>query len=209
MQTQQIRRMIREAVAIEKDNGILTNALQVFAMSRGIQPSSEQLENTRKFIEEYVEHAPALLDAIDSAARQAGIIDQVKSILEAAEGYFFAPVDIIPDHLGLVGLMDDAYLIHCLIQALSNSYRDRSGNTLLQLDMTQANQFIRSLIGEPQASMLDAGVANVLNAPAIQQSLQSLLSSDSGFNMADTDPMWGNASMDEIVTARLGAMGVV
>lgn len=209
MQTHRIRGMIKEAVASEKYSNNLTKALQAFAVSRGIQPSPQEITNTCKFIQEYIEHAPAMLDEIYSAARQTGIIDQIKSILEAAEGYFLAPIDVIPDHLGLVGLMDDAYLTHCLIQALSNSYQDESGNSLLPLNMTQANLFIRNLIGEPHASILDAGVANVLNGATIQQSLQTLLSSGSGFNMAGPDPTWGYASLDEIVNTRLGALGVI
>ena len=209
MKTQQIRNMINEAVSAEKQSGNLKSAIQTVANLRGVQLTHEQIVNTHDFIKEYIEHVPALLEDLDSAARQAGIIVQINPILEAVEGYFFTPVDIIPDHLGLLGLMDDAYLTHCLIQVLSDSYRDQSGNSFLPLDMSQINQIIRGLIGEPQASTLDTFVINVLNTVVIQQSLHSIVTSGVGFNMAGNDPIWGDASIDQIVTTRLGAMGVV
>lgn len=209
MQTQTIRRMIKEAIAIDKQTGTLEEAVYGLAVLRGIQLSPEQISNVHIFIQEYIEHAPALLDQIASAARKVGIIDQVMPILKAAEQYFLAPVDIIPDSLGLLGLVDDAYLTHSLMQALSNSYREQTGNTLLPMDLTRINQFIRGLIDEPLSSMLDVRVANVLDSSDIQQSFLSLLGSGSGFNITGPDPMWGHATMDEIVDARLGALGVV
>jgi hypothetical protein len=68
--------------------------------------------------------------------------------------YFVTPDDIIPDELGLLGLIDDAYLTHCLIQSVSDQYQAQTGFVLMPSDMTKASQIIRSLIGEPQASLL-------------------------------------------------------
>jgi uncharacterized membrane protein YkvA (DUF1232 family) len=204
--------MIEEAVVVENNTGNLAGAIRQTAVLRGIQLSPSQVTDLVKFVREYVEHAPALLDQISATTKKAGIFNQVKPILEAAEEYFFAPIDVIPDYLGLLGLIDDAYLTHSLVQAISNIYQTNSGGTLLPLDLTQVNQFIRNLIGEPQASMLDAGVATVLNGAAFQQSLNPFLQLSPGtmFDMAgDPDPIWGNASIDEIVDTRLGAMGVV
>jgi uncharacterized membrane protein YkvA (DUF1232 family) len=201
--------MIKQAVAVERNTSNLADAIYGLAMLRGVHLSSKQNAAVCKFIQEYVEHAPALLEKISSAAKKAGIYKQVRPILEAAEEYFFAPVDIIPDQFGLLGLVDDAYLTHSLIQALSDSYRDETGNTLLPVDLTNVNQFIRGLIGEPQGSMLDVGVANTLNSPLIQESLLGLLDYGAGFDMTGPDPIWGNATMDEIVDARLGGMGYV
>lgn len=212
MQTNKIRKMIEEAVVVENTSGNLAGALNQTAALRGVRLNPSQIAEMVKFIREYVEHAPALLDQISAAAKKAGILGQVQPLLQAAEAYFFAPMDIIPDHLGLLGLVDDAYLTHSLVQAISNRYQANSGCTLLPSDLTAVNQCIRNLIGEPQASMLDAGVANVLNGAAFQQSLRPFLqpSSVSMFNMAGApDPIWGNASVEEIANVRLGAMGVI
>ena len=212
MQTNKIRKMIEKGVIVENNTGNLAGAINQAAVWRGIQLNPTQVTDMVNFVREYVEHAPALLDQIFTAAKKAGILNQVKPILEAAEEYFFAPIDVIPDHLGLLGLVDDAYLTHSLVQAISNMYQANSGSTLLPLDLTEVNQFIRNLIGEPQASMLDAGVANVLNGTAFQQSLNQFLQLSPGtmINMAGgPDPIWGNASVEEIANVRLGAMGVI
>lgn len=209
MQTNIIRKMIKEAIVLEKNARNLSNSLVRVANMRGIQLNSKQLSEVCKFIQEYIEHAPNLLDAISAAAEKEGIIHQVIPILNAVEQYFLAPLDIIPDNLGLLGLVDDAYLAHSLIQALSDSYRNETGRTLLPLDLTETNQFIRNLIGEPQASMLDVAVEGALTGPVIQDSFQSFLATGSMFDMTGPDPIWGNASIDEIVNAQMGALGIV
>jgi len=210
MQTQTIRRMITDAVNHEANTGTLSGLVAQFAQSQGLQPSAADIAGVVKLIQEYVEHAPAFLEAAATAAEQAGITGQVMPILEVAEQYFLSPVDVIPDHLGLVGLMDDAYLVHCLIQGISELYQQQTGNPLLPIDTTALNRFMRGLIGEPGASVLDTAVAGTLGMPNIQQALQQLVTNyGPTMSMEGPDPIWGNASIDEIVDARLGAMGVV
>lgn len=209
MNTNKIRGMIKEAVAIEKSNRYLFDATDMLARQRGINVTPQQINEVVLTVQEYINHIPALIDETIKEAKKSGIYNQIQHVLKAVEDYFLAPVDVIPDHLGLLGLLDDAYLGHSLMQSLSDSYKMQTGKALLSADMKGMNTFMRGLIGEPHASMLDAGVANVLNGPTIQQSMTALLNAGSNFNMSGPDPVWGNASMDEIVNARLGAMGVV
>jgi len=209
MNTNKIRRMIKEAIATEKSSGILSDAVDTFVRMNGRSLTAKQRKQVVKMVEDYVVHVPAVIEAITTAAKKYGIYNQIQPMLKAAEDYFFAPIDIIPDHLGLLGLLDDAYLAHSLVQSLSDSYKNQTGKTLIPVDISGVNASMRNLIGEPHASMLDAAVANVLGGPSIQQSLLSLLNAGGGFNMAGPDPIWGNASMDEIVNTRLGAMGMV
>ncbi len=76
------------------------------------------------------------------------------------------------------------------------------------MDLTQANNFVRNLIGEPQASALDAVIVSAFNRPVVNQFIDfSPLMAPYFVN--EPDPIWGNASMDEIVNARLGSMGYV
>jgi len=209
MNTQTIRNIIREAVAIEKASGNLATIIAQTAMLRGVQLSQKQLQDTVIFIQQYIEHVPALLDQLYSEVKKRSLANQVKPILDAAEQYFLAPVDLIPDQYGLLGLVDDAYLANTLIQEISNRYQDKKGNPIFPLDITKANMFIRGLFDVPTGMMLDAAVANVLNGPTIQQSLQNLFNHASVFEMSQPDPIWGNASISEVVDAQLGAWGVV
>ena len=61
-----------------------------------------------EFVTEYIEHAPALMMVIEEAATRNGVQDDVQPVLSAAEEYFLAPNDIIPDHYGLIGGEPDA-----------------------------------------------------------------------------------------------------
>ena len=210
MQTQTIRRMITDAVNHEASTGTLSGLVTQFAQAKGLQPSAADIVGVVKLIQEYVEHAPAFLEAAATAAEQAGITGQVMPLLEVAEQYFLSPLDIIPDHMGLAGLMDDAYLVHMLIQGISQQYQQQTGNPLLEIDTTAANAAIRVLIGEPHASALDAAIGSTLGMPNIQAAIQQLTANfGPTLDLAGGDPIWGNASIDEIVDARLGAMGVI
>jgi uncharacterized membrane protein YkvA (DUF1232 family) len=208
MHTKQIRKLIVEAIAIEEKTHNLRNALDTVASMRGCRLTEQQRKEAIQFIQEYVEHAPALLDHIAEAARKAGIYQQISDILDAAEQYFLQSFDLMPDSLGLLGLMDDAYVAHKIIQDLSDRYQQQSGFTLVPSDMTNTNFVMRTLIGEPQASMLDNAIAVTLGQPLLQQALQAAINNGAFMNLQGPDPIWGNASIDEIVNTRMGVLGI-
>lgn len=209
MDTRAIRRAIEQAVQHEERSGALAGILNQVARAHGKRPSGEEMRATLHFIRTYVEHVPALLEHLAAAAAQADLEGEAEPVLAAIEQYFLQSFDIIPDHAGLVGLMDDAYLSHCLMQGLSDRYQQNSDGALLPLNMTAANQAIRLLIGEPHASLLDASVMSVLQAPYLQNALQKLMMLGMQMPANVPDPIWGNASVDEIVNARMGALGIV
>lgn len=101
MQTNKIRHMIKKAKKIERQTGNLRSALEGLAQIRGVYLNSEQIDGVVQFIQQYVDHAPALMDQIASAAKEEGIYHQIEHILDAAGQYFLAPEDLIPDHLGI------------------------------------------------------------------------------------------------------------
>ena len=94
------------------------------------------------FVTQYIEHAPALMIVIDEAATRNGAQTDVLPILEATENYFLVSDDIIPDHYGLVGLLDDAYLAHSLMEAISDRYMRQSGKSLVPIEAHALNTFI-------------------------------------------------------------------
>jgi uncharacterized membrane protein YkvA (DUF1232 family) len=207
MRTQIIRSKISDTVANEKRTGKLAALIREFARAQGKNLKTAEINDAVAFIQEYVEHVPALLEATALAAQQAGIDGQVMPVLEVVEEYFLNPHDLIPDHLGLGGLMDDAYFALSLIQSISDSYQQMTGSPLIPIDLRPANSSIRVIIGEPLASQLDMGIAAALQVTTIQQGLEQLMAF--GGTMPVEDPIWGRASIDDIVNTRLGAMGVV
>ena len=208
MDIKQIRQMITSAFSHENNTGFAANAVRNFAQLMGRRVSDADVQGTVDFIKEYIQHVPALLEEVEKAARKAGIRNQVLPILQAAEQYFLQPLDAIPDNLGLLGLMDDAYLAHCLFQSVSDRHRQNTGQALLGTDMTAANRVIRVLIGEPIATTLDMSVMSVLQGPTIQQAIQQLMNFAAQSPINVPDPIYGNASIDDIVKVRLGAIGI-
>lgn len=210
MHTQEIRQQVSAAVVHEQQTGTLAALLLQGARMRGAQPTPGAIGGGVSFIKEYIEHAPALLEALAAAGGKAGIGKVVSPIVDAAEQYFLAPFDFMPDQWGLVGLMDDAYLAHSLVQAVSERYRRQTGTPLLppSMDLTKANQVIRSLIGEPLASQIDAAMVGILAMPYLNQALVQMPVLQVPFQM-QTDPVWGNMSINEIVDHRMGMLGVL
>lgn len=209
MKTQTIRTMINKALNEEQRTNNLHNLLRNFLNLQGSQYTEDQYNETYNFIVEYIKHVPEVLDLIANETKKVGMFNQIEHILKAAEEYFISPVDVIPDHMGLIGLLDDAYLAHSLLQSISNTYHSQTGHSLMPFDMTQFNSIIRIFLGAEAVQMLDAGVASVLNMPNMQDYINNLFVAFSGFTMNQPDPIWGNASIEEITNTRLGAMGVI
>jgi uncharacterized membrane protein YkvA (DUF1232 family) len=137
MQTRRIRALIEEGRTIERQTGILGQAVINLANANGRSVTELEVQKVTNFVSEYIEHAPALMKRIEEAAASSGAQHDVQPILDATENYFLAPDDVIPDHLGLVGLVDDAYLTHSLMQAISDRYKAQSGKSLLPFRSAQ------------------------------------------------------------------------
>ncbi len=172
-----LRRLTRQ-VADALDHETATHALStyirsVFCEQCGSDPHcadaiESRTELTLAFIRQYVQASPMLLSAVLAAAAQADVEGDLNPVLIAAEDYFLQSVDFIPDHLGLVGMVDDAYLTQSLLQAISDSHRARTGAALLPFDLAPANILMRRLIGEPTATALDAAVREAIGLPDVQ-----------------------------------------
>jgi len=162
MQIERIRAQIVEAKTIERQSGVLYQAIVNLARQNGASVGALQVGKVIDVVTEYIESAPALMLIVEKAAKENGGQPFIQPLLDAIEEFFLAPDDIIPDHLGLAGLLDDAYLAHTLLEAISDKYKSHSGKSLLPKDAYEANTFIRRLIGEPFVSMLDEHVSRVL-----------------------------------------------
>lgn len=211
MDLNMIKKKIAKAMKHENQHHTVANAIIALAAQNGRQLTQPQVDEVLTFIKEYVEHVPYFLSEGRKKAKEHGI-HEMESVLSAASSYWALEYDVIPDHLGLLGIMDDAYCSLCMLQGLSDQSLQQKGAALLPFDLKPANQGMRMLIGEPATSQLDMIVVEKLGVPnlvsAIAQVAASAMAMGPMFG-SGSDPVWGNATMDEIVDARLGAMGVV
>jgi uncharacterized membrane protein YkvA (DUF1232 family) len=171
MQTQVIQTMIWVASAHEERTGSLAALL---AETAGGDADPEAVGHVVDFLREYVQFVPSLLLETAKAADAAGVADTVFPLLEAAESYFFAPDDVIPDRDGLQGLVDDAYLAQSLVQAISDGHRAATGQPLIPVDLGPANAVVRLLVGEARGRELDAILAATLEMPPVKNAMAGL-----------------------------------
>lgn len=207
MQIDRIRAQIEEGKRLEQRAGVLRRAIVNLARINGVSTTELEVEKVIGFVTEYIEHAPALMIIIEELAAKHGAQPDVQPILAATEGYFFAADDIIPDHYGLVGLLDDAYLTHRLMEAISDRYKSQTGKSLLPIEAHEINTFIRRLIGEPFVSLLDKHVSTTLDSLSGDQKMNQILVVLAQMNLSSVpDPMWGNAHLTDITGAGIVAI---
>lgn len=200
MQIEQIQAQIEEGKLIEQQSGVLRRAVVNLAKLNGVRVTEPGMKKIIDFVTEYIEHAPALMMIIEETAALSGAQSDIQPILDVTEDYFLAPNDIIPDHYGLVGLLDDAYLTHMLMEAISDRHKSQTGKSLLPIDTHETNTFIRRLIGEPFVSILDEHVATTLDGLSEQQNIKQIVVALAQMNLSSvSEPIWGNARVTEII----------
>lgn len=197
MNTKKIRKMIAEASQVETQAGNMKKQFTEYARLNNVQVNKQWIANLVKLVKAYIEHVPNLLDEAERVSKQAGWWNSISPILEAAQRYFFDPNDLIPDRLGLLGLADDAYIAHSFLQTISERYKARTGKSLLSEDLRNPNAFMRNLLGEPAASILDNYVRNIVDGPSMQEVLQQLFALAGSTNMMVPDTSFGGLSTSE------------
>lgn len=206
--TLEVHDLVTRAIEVEGREGHLARLVADRARVGGRELAPREQDEVVDFLREYVEHAPALLDQMRLVAVQEGLTDKVEPLVEAAGAYFLAPLDVIPDRLGLLGLLDDAYLTHRLVERCHEAHRAATGRGILPDGLDQANGMVREVIGEPRASLLDSAVDDAMRDPKLRRVLDGLIQAGT-FRVLGPDPIWGTAHPGERAASRLGAWGVL
>ena len=144
-----------------------------------------------------------------TAAVNVGLESEMRRILERVESYWAKGDDVIPDGLGVIGLLDDAYCSLSSLQAVSDHYQLQTGKHLFPDDLSAANRAMRRIIGEPYASELDRMVIQTMKATGLIEAVKSLASEEKQLNFAANSTIWshgpaGHAEIDDL--ARLGIL---
>ncbi|MHC4946816.1 MAG: hypothetical protein ACYTG1_00945 [Planctomycetota bacterium] len=208
MITQMMRQQIGNVLGSPHSRDVFLERLRQIAASQGQPLTDDAADRLAKLAEGCVTSSVDLLEACAVAGRQAGVAPFVEPILEAAARYFLEPQDFIPDHAGLYGLLDDAYLARRLMAEISELYRQHTGMPLLPVDLGADNLVIRSIIGEPLASTLDQTVAQTIQGAIVQHNLAQLYGHGATLDLGGQSPTggpgsWGGSFEDEIT--RVGA----
>ena len=178
------------------------------------------VEATMNFIEHYVETTPSLMDTIWVELDKRGSLPQFQPIFDTMFNYWGAQYDVIPDHLGLVGILDDAYLTKRLLENINAQVSSRAGQPLIAIDLAAENRMMRTLLGELVAVQLEAIVTqNFQSMNNVFNQIFALLQGGGLPGMLPISP--GNAAMNMMtaelnraeiernVDIQMGAMGIV
>lgn len=156
MNSNDVRQRIATALAHEQN----TRAMKKRLMSRGL--SLELQRVALEVVEGYLNETPDLMDVADRAATSDGLQGVMRPLFDAALRYWDAGDDVIPDRLGLYGLLDDAYLTRTLLEKVAAEVRSRTGQPLFSVDLATSNGPIRDLLGPELTAELDDSVNAVV-----------------------------------------------
>ncbi|MFO7705624.1 MAG: hypothetical protein R6V43_10910 [Halopseudomonas sp.] len=157
-----LRERIRVAEVQEREQGSLGAWLhqQLAQLHPAITPGDDPLGTLQRFVEGYIGVVPDTLEAAQAVADSANMHAQLMPVLKVAEAFFLQPPDLPVDHQGMLALLDEAYLVHRLVEEINDRYIVHGGEPLLPLDTTRANLIVHQLLGDAFANQLDL-VVNV------------------------------------------------
>lgn len=162
-------------------------------------------------IRSFVASAPTVIEATIQAAEEAGVVEHVLPIFETAMSYLHEEIDFIPDRLGLVGMIDDAYLIYGLMQEISERHRVMTGRSLLPSSTFDDMREIKRLIGDPTATRLDVAIVAFARRQNVKDTIEQIISriGDRGLSMdlpANVAMPHERGPLSELPSLDLGAL---
>lgn len=208
MDTKAIESMIARLCADASAEPELQDVLAVVAESRGAEPGDDDLAEGVRFVIAYIEQVPYMMKVAWTAACNVGLEPEMRRILEMVDSYWREGDDIIPDALGVIGLLDDAYCSMTSLQAVSDHYRLQTGKHLFPDDLSEANRAMRRIIGEPYASELDRIVVRTLQETGLVETVTSLAGEEKRLNLATNSTIWNHGPAGRIDITSLAALGV-
>jgi uncharacterized membrane protein YkvA (DUF1232 family) len=140
---------IQAVVESAKSRGI--ESLERYVRRRLPDATEGEVREATDLAVEIIESVPIFLARADQEAEERNLDSVIDPILEHVERYFLQPMDLIPEMThGLVGLLDDSYLVLRILENL-----DRGPDRFLDWDLAHPLTFLRRLIGEEIARKLD------------------------------------------------------
>lgn len=208
MKTSRIESLIAQYCGDEYAEQDLHDLLAVIAERNQIDPDPAEIERGIRFVLGYIEQVPYMLKVAMTAAANVGLEAEMDKILSMVRSYWAQDLDVIPDHLGVIGLLDDAYCSLTSLQAVSDHFQLQTGKYLFPDDLTAANKVMRKIIGDPYVTDLDRFVTNAVNEAGVMEAVKSLASPDKQAFFASQANIWNHGPAGEMPAGHLGGLGL-
>lgn len=211
-----LERDIAAAVEHERTTGTLAKLVrQAYQKHKPGLPADDlesRVSNAVKAIQAYVEAMPTVIRSTLEAAEKTGEAEHIRPIFETALSYVAEDVDFIPDSLGVAGFVDDAYLVHQLMQEISQRHAAITGKPLIDTGFSMDTQRMRRLIGEPTATRLEVAVVAFARRHNIRETIDSIIQRIGGGGMTMTLPVRvafpdQEDPLDDLPDLELGSFG--
>jgi len=209
METGLIQKIIADQFADPSSAVDLHELLTAVAARLGANPSEVELAHGSSFIYNYMEQVPYLLTVAWTSARSVGLETEIKSILEMVESYWIEDDDVIPDFLGIVGLLDDAYCSLSSLQSLSDLYRMQTGKFLFPDDLSSANKIMAKIIGEPYITQLDEIVGKAVAEAHVKEAVKLMASPEKQRLFDSQATIWNHGPVSELPVSQLSGLGLI
>lgn len=208
METSLIQKIIADQFADPRSVVDLHKLLAEVAQRQGANPSEVELAQACSFIYNYMEQVPYMLTVAWTSARNVGLETEMQSILDMVESYWIEDDDVIPDSLGIVGLLDDAYCSLSSLQTLSDLYRMQSGKFLFPDDLTAANKIMCKIIGEPYITQLDDIVSKAVDDAHVKEAVKLMASPEKQQLFDRLATIWNHGPVSELPVSQLSGLGL-
>jgi uncharacterized membrane protein YkvA (DUF1232 family) len=209
MDTDFIETMIKRLGDSTQPDPELLDLLAVVAEQQGVDAGPDDLLGAARFVAAYVGLVPYMMKIAWTSASNVGLEKEMECVLETAESYWREGDDVIPDELGMIGLMDDAYCSLTLLQAVSDNFRLLTGKHLFPDDLTEANQAMHRIIGEPYVSELDRLVVRTMKEACLVQAVKKLADDDKQIHLDSDSTIWNHGPVGHVDVQGLKGLGLL
>jgi uncharacterized membrane protein YkvA (DUF1232 family) len=209
MNTDQIEQIIASHFADPHASVDLQELLTVVAEREGVQPEMSAVVQGAKFVYNYIEQVPYLLTVAWTSAKAVGLEKEFESVLDMVISYWVEGDDVIPDSMGIVGVLDDAYCSLLSLQTVSDFYQLQTGKYLFPDDLTSANDIMRKIIGEPYATELDNIVNKAMLVAHMKQAVKMLASPEKQRLFEKHANIWNHEPVNEVPIAQMAELGLI
>jgi|TARA_Y100000310_G_scaffold345092_2_gene461738 hypothetical protein len=121
------------------------------------------------FAVKYVELVPDLFECVMAAAQKGEMRKLVQTYLKVVSANF--PAHEAREGVSMIELLNEAYIMHRLIEELNDRIECGLGIPLVHFDMMQANLIIHDLIGDSFANELDKIVTSMVGREELEEAL--------------------------------------
>lgn len=208
MDTSKIEAMIAEQCDEPHCQAELHDLLAVVADRRGISAQEADLDHGAHFVLGYIKQVPYMMKVAWTAACNVGLEDEMEQILNMVQSYWLEGDDVIPDDLGVIGLLDDAYCSLSSLQAVSDHFQLQTGKFLFPDNLSAANRAMQKIIGEPYSTDLDRIVITTMQQTGLIEAMKSFASEEKQLNFSNHSTIWNHGPSGNLEIDGLAGLGL-